>query len=584
MIKRGIQTAVVFIMLFLISIGSAEAMELFYDGQYHTYEGNIFKLVVNDTLLEPPIPPIVFSDYSVVPARAVFEEGLGATVTWDGEAQKVTVKLDTMKLVMTIGKRDVIWSGQRYTMPIAPKIINGHTMIPARYVAETLGMTVDFDSATDTIFISNKKPVPPVIEEPEENEKGDNTVTETVLVTSAKFTQKNDDTATLTLVTDAEKPTYNAFLLSDPTRLVLDVQGGQFSPMPSVIEMEKGNIAKIRFGQQADSARVVVDLVEDLGYKVSTKGRSIILTLSVDMKVIPTITDIFKLVSYGAEGGRDYIKVKDLEIGKVSHIGNQLIISVSGENLPVETQEKTVTGYFGRKLVYTPDDLSGESGRISVTLKTSDMEYYTQDDEVRIKSRHKAMARSVTLDAGHGGVDGGAVAYDEDGEILAKEKDFNLDIALRAQELLEDEGVEVHMIRTEDVYVDYLRVGSIANDAGTSLFVSIHTNSAETQTPHGIETYGYLQGGSVANDMTSERLSEILLNAMVEETDAHSRGVKDGKTLAVVNSTKMPATLVEIGFISNPEECALMMTEEYRQKLAEAICKGVLEAFEEMDI
>ncbi|MBQ9914906.1 MAG: N-acetylmuramoyl-L-alanine amidase, partial [Clostridia bacterium] len=205
-------------------------------------------------------------------------------------------------------------------------------------------------------------------------------------------------------------------------------------------------------------------------------------------------------------------------------------------------------------------------------------------EEVRLISTHKALKRSVMLDAGHGGVDGGAVSYHEDGSIKAKEKDFNLDVALRAQKLLEAEGVDVHMIRTEDVYVDFLRVGGIANDAGTSLFVSVHTNSATVPTAHGIETYGYLDAGTVSNGMTSKRLSEILLEELIEETGAHERGVKDGKTLAVINSTKMPATLIEIGFISNEEECEKMMTEEYRQKLAQAICDGILAAFDEMDI
>jgi len=74
------------------------------------------------------------------------------------------------------------------------------------------------------------------------------------------------------------------------------------------------------------------------------------------------------------------------------------------------------------------------------------------------------------------------------------------------------------------------------------------------------------------------------LEELIEGTGAHSRGVKDGRSLAVINSTKMPASLIEIGFISNPEECEKMMTESYRQTLAEAVCDAVLRAFEEMDI
>ena len=112
----------------------------------------------------------------------------------------------------------------------------------------------------------------------------------------------------------------------------------------------------------------------------------------------------------------------------------------------------------------------------------------------------------------------------------------------------------------------------------------MHTNSATVEQAHGIETYGFLEGGSVSNGMTSSRLSQILLEELLKQTGAYKRGVKDGSKLAVVRTTKMPATLIEIGFISNAEECGNMMAESYRQKLAQAVCDGVLRAFDEMEI
>jgi len=562
--KKWIPCMAMVIMLFLTTLCSANGLELFYDGETHIYTGNLFKLIVNETELEPVVPPIVFSDYSLVPARAVFQDGLGAEVAWNASAQKVTVTLQNTKLVMFINQKTAMLDGATVMMPIAPKIINDYTMIPARFVGEQLGMTVDFDSDTDTISITdNKKQV--------------------IQVSKVKYKEVSDTKTTLTLITDTEKPEHKAFMLEEPTRLVLDVIGGVFSKIPDVIEADNGNVSAIRFGQQTDAARIVVDLTADLGYSVRSEGKNIIVTITVDQTLAkPEIKDIFELVTYGYEGGRDYVKI-NCTIGNAIKKGNKVTIPISGENLPDEPAEKDVTGFFGQKMVYTPGKDATE-GTITIELKSSDAEMYMQENEVRLKSVHKALPRSVTLDAGHGGADGGAVAYDEDGEILAKEKDFNLDVALRAQKLLEAEGVEVHMIRSEDVYVDYLRVGSIANDAGTSLFVSIHTNSATTPTANGIETYGYLEAGSVSNGMTSQRLSEILLENLLEETEAYDRGVKDGKGLAVVNSTKMPATLIEIGFISNLEECEKMMTEAYRQKLAQAVCDGVLQAFTEMGI
>ncbi len=581
--KKWLTTIFLTTLLLMISVGTAAGVEYYYDGAYHEYTGNIFKLKVNDVLLEPAMPPIVFSDYSVVPARAVFQDGLGADVQWDGPTQKVTVTMGTTKLIMTINKTLASINGEWVTMPIAPKIINDYTMIPARFVAENLGMQVDFDGTTDTISIMSEKK-------------------EVVKVTKVTYRKRNEKEGLLTLVTDKTSPDFSAFVLEEPTRLVLDVTDGMFSPMPSAIEVGTANLIQIRFGQQNEAARVVVDLTENLGYKIKTQGKNILLSIVLDPDASGTTTtepsasptpatpsaspepeasDLFKQITYGYEGGRDYIKI-GVDMGTPTKSGKEINIPIYG-SLPQEEAEKDVIGFFGKKMIYTPN-LNEDSGTLTVVLKTTETEMYVQGSEVRLTSVHKALPRSVMLDAGHGGLDGGAVAYYEDGSIKAKEKDFNLDIALRAQQLLEAQGVDVHMIRTEDVYVDFLRVGGIANDAGTSLFVSIHTNSTIMEQPNGIETYGYLEAGSVSNGMTSQRLSEILLEELIEETGANNRGVKEGKELAVINSTKMPATLIEIGFISNPEECEKMMTEEYRQKLAQAVCDGVLRAFLEMEI
>ena len=107
----------IFFMTALLLLGmtvSTAAVEFFYDGAYHEYKGNIFKLEVNGKLLNPPMPPIVFNDYSVVPARAVFQDGLGATVEWDADSRQVTVKMGTKRLLMTIDKTLVNVTGQWY--------------------------------------------------------------------------------------------------------------------------------------------------------------------------------------------------------------------------------------------------------------------------------------------------------------------------------------------------------------------------------------------------------------------------------------------------------------------------------------
>jgi len=585
--KRFISALLLICMLFTLML-NASAVSYYYDGEDHEYVGNIFKLEVNGELLHPDMPPIVFEDYTVVPVRAVFEEGLGATVKWDAKKQKVTVQYGNDTLIMTINTKMAGLNGRWVTMPIAPKIINGYTMVPTRFVGEKMGMIVDFDAVTDTVKISERKATPsptptvtPTVaptQKPTAKPSASSVPSVSAVVTSVSHELVKNQLK-LTIQTNQLAPDYESFALESPDRIVVDVMGS-FQKIPSVIKIAKGNVEQVRFGQN-ETARIVVDVYENLGYSIKREGTKLIVSISFDPDVAPPNQDIFKQITYAYEGGRDYVKFTDVDHGTFQKSGNRITVPVYG-NVPTEAAEVSVVGHFGTKMTYTPVDK--EEGTVTIHLKTADVEVYAEGEEIRMKSVYKALKRSVMLDAGHGGADSGAVAYNEDETIKAKEKDFNLDVVLRAEKLLTAKGVDVHLIRSKDEYVDFNRVGSISNDAGVSLFVSVHTNSFISEEAHGIETFGYLEAGSVSNGMTSKRLSEILLEELIEGTGAHSRGVKDGRSLAVINSTKMPASLIEIGFISNPEECEKMMTESYRQTLAEAVCDAVLRAFEEMDI
>ena len=133
----------------------AEEVKYFYDDEWHIYQGNTMKLSVNGKEIKGEMPPIIFSDRSVVPAREVFEE-LGAKVTWKASSQLVMVSMGKTSIKLIINSKIARVNSEAVTMEIPAKLINGKTMIPARFVAENLGLEVDFDSKTDTVIINNK--------------------------------------------------------------------------------------------------------------------------------------------------------------------------------------------------------------------------------------------------------------------------------------------------------------------------------------------------------------------------------------------------------------------------------------------
>jgi cell wall-associated NlpC family hydrolase len=103
-------------------------------------------------------PPIVENDRTLVPARALLE-ALGATVTWDGQTRTVKASLNGTEVVAVIGQRTARVDGRPVELDVAPKIVQNRTLIPVRFFAEHLGLTVSWDGETRTVYIDSRNAV-----------------------------------------------------------------------------------------------------------------------------------------------------------------------------------------------------------------------------------------------------------------------------------------------------------------------------------------------------------------------------------------------------------------------------------------
>ena len=267
----------IFLVIFLLASlfvtpVTAEANQIYYDGAWHTYEGNFFRLLINDEPLECEVPPIVFNDYSVVPARDVFEK-LGATVTWNGQREQVIVNYKGTNLILYINNKMAYKNGRADLMPIVPKIINGKTMIPVRYVSESMGFDVDFDSKTDTISIRTEKTTT-VTPTPQPT----TTPTQTVTLNSYRCIV-NDEGITATFTLSATGVKYSAFCLTGPDRLVVDLTDTKQGATIRNQTFESEFATAVRIGQQTDSLRVVFDLPKAQKYSVKLSGKNLTVTI-----------------------------------------------------------------------------------------------------------------------------------------------------------------------------------------------------------------------------------------------------------------------------------------------------------------
>ena len=174
--------------------------------------------------------------------------------------------------------------------------------------------------------------------------------------------------------------------------------------------------------------------------------------------------------------------------------------------------------------------------------------------------------KKVVLDPGHGGVDSGAIGGGY------YEKTLNLAVAKLVKERLEKKDIYVYMTRSKDATMTLEDRVNYSNELNPDIYVSIHTNSTVKEDSFGLETHYYKDDSfELAQKIHSVFASEKNL----KKWDTKDRGVIKS-CFYVINHTEAPSVLIEIGFISNLEERAKLLTKERQEQIAESIAKGIL--------
>ena len=176
------------------------------------------------------------------------------------------------------------------------------------------------------------------------------------------------------------------------------------------------------------------------------------------------------------------------------------------------------------------------------------------------------MPYTIMLDAGHGGRDPGAVYNGR------QEKDDSLALTLAIGELLQERGVDVLYTRTTDVYESPYQKAMEANAAGADFFISIHRNSSpEANTYSGVESLVYNKSG-IKLEMAEN------INEQLEAVGFVNLGVKERPGLVVLRRTRMPAVLVEVGFINSDTDN--MLFDNNFNDIALGIAEGILDTLQ----
>lgn len=226
--------------------------------------------------------------------------------------------------------------------------------------------------------------------------------------------------------------------------------------------------------------------------------------------------------------------------------------------------------------------------------------------EAEISKRY--IIKTIVIDAGHGGKDVGAVGR----RFHLREKNMALELAHKIKEKLSGSGIRVIMTRSDDTFIPLARRAKIANQSGADLFVSVHINASRTKSLSGFECY-YLSNTTddnaraleayenasikiwgeaqiehskrldrtlwdmalTENRLESAELASSICSSVSENFTMGNRGIRAAR-FYVLKYTRMPAVLVEAGYISNKYEELKLKDSEFLDKIADAVSQGIL--------
>ncbi|MDG0875355.1 N-acetylmuramoyl-L-alanine amidase family protein [Paenibacillus thiaminolyticus] len=481
--KFGVALMLMWLFMLLPQLGQAAPTGALY------LDGNSIPLPEKITLV---------NSVTMIPVRVVSEQ-LGYKVDWDPKAKSVAIYNDSNRLTMAVDQKTATVNDKEVKLDVAPMLQKGSTLVPLRFIGENMGLTVDWDRETKSVYLftadESSEVVPPTPGTPsgeDANGSSDN--------------GNSDDNGG-----GAVNPQEGDALITDFSFIDNKLHiAATRSVTPSIMTMDSPDRVVIDFPK----AVFADEFFEKFGFNSGSQG---------EMELT------------------DYPDVQRIRFAMFSDSPNtvRFVIDLNSPN--------------HGKIVYN------ESGLTTIELVPGKD---TSEPKPPIKTDGKY---TVVIDAGHGDHDSGAVSVNK-----RYEKDFNLSLALKVGEILgQDDRFNTVLSREDDTFLELSERAQLANSLNADLFVSIHANSVDNKpSVSGTETYYWRS--------ESKSFAETMHKHLMEGTQFKDRGVRQANH-HVTRETKMPAILLEVGFLTNAAEEAQLFDEQFQQRVADNIVKGILD-------
>ncbi|WP_425446379.1 N-acetylmuramoyl-L-alanine amidase [Dethiothermospora halolimnae] len=387
------------------------------------------------------------------------------------------------------------------------------------------------------------------------------------------------------VIENIESDEYNLFTLDKPKRIVLDIFNEELDSNLYTYDIETDIIKGIRASQfDPDSMydkgekilRVVFDIKEDLDYDLDIEKDQ--------GRIVAFIGDkSFDEIEYTNSKEYNFLKLKTL--GETDQdisydaADKQMNIVIPKEEVDIKNGILSIGDeYIDNMEVYEKDDNKiikvNFNKNISYQFSVGTYEIligFKEAKEVDTKFSDKL----IVIDAGHGGRAPGTT-----GPITkVREKDLSLNVALKLEKKLKNMGFKTLMTRDSDEYVGLYDRTDMANENNADAFVSIHFNAHPSSAIAGIQTLYCPSYESDVKNSDNYPFAETIHEALLEGLKRKDMDIIRRPDLVVTRETAMVSALVELGFVTNPQEERIIITDEYHEKAAEAIASGLVNYF-----
>lgn len=468
------------------------------------------KLILDGKVLKSAVPPVLMDKSVMIPVRIV-TENLGYKVLYDNKKKQVTVSSSAKQLVMTLDKPTAYLDNEPFQMIVPPTLKSSITLIPLRFLAESLGVQIFWDNTSKSAFMYSSSSN----EDPSTEKPGGEIV-------GGIDGDENGNTDG-----DTPNPTPSPEPIPDPEL------GTIVDPEIPTTTDTRGNIHEVRY----ESETILLKYDGILQPTVST--------LDNPKRVVIDLP----YTNYAA----DFLPAVPTDLS----VGNQgeLIIA---DHPALQKVRYSLFSDSPKALRFVLDLNQDWDFELQNNLANGELYIILKEPAPPVPDKSLF---TVVLDAGHGGSDPGAKSLSG-----RWEKEFNLSIVQKVQALLAgDERFNLVLTRQDDSYPSLDDRFNLANNIGADLFISVHANSYKASI-NGTETY-YSRPDSL-------EFAKLMHSLMTAATGLKDNNVRQSN-FKVIKYTTMPAILLEAGYLSSSIDEPKLWNDAVQNRIANAIATGI---------